>query len=345
VKKTIKRMVALAFITTLISMTTIGCAGRSFDNNEVVSIVNGTEITIGFANFYARIQQAQQEMFHMAFGGENPTDVWVVNPETGLSGEVGFKESIMDSIHDMFLMNQNAGDFGVYISANDRAIIEDTAASFLANNTEDALEAISGDLETVILFIELLTIRERMNYAMGLDIDYEVSDEEALRKGMDVVFIPFVNFEEDGSSTPMNEIEIGALVAVVEGIFTELNATEGGDLSAFEGLADVTTMTFGANSMEPAPELIEAMNYLNSVGERTDIIETPQGLYIGQLTSLRDEDATNQATEDILESRRSQRFENLLNEWRQAATISVNEGVWAKVSFVRLGIEIYQSED
>ena len=339
VKNLLKKMAVLTVITALLSTTMLGCARRSIDHEAIVSTVNGTEITVGFANFYARIQQAQQEMFHLAMGGEDGADLWAPDPLTGASQEPMFKEFIMTSIHDMFLMYQNAGDFGVSISPEDRENIEEAAARFVADNTDDALEAISGQLENVILILEMMTIRERMSEAMGEGIDTFVSDEEAVQRGMEYVFIPFV----DAAGVPMDEIAAGALIAVVQGILTDVRVD--GDIGAFEHLGEISYATFGEDSFSPAVELIDEMMQLNNVGEMSRLVETGAGLYVGQLVTLRDEIATEIHIEEILERRRGERLNELMEEWRQAATIHIDEEVWDKVSFRALGVLIYHSEE
>ena len=333
-------MAVLTVIMALLSTTMLGCARRSIDHEAIVSTVNGTEITVGFANFYARIQQAEQELFFLAMGGEDGADLWALDPLTGMSQESMFKELIMNSIHDMFLMYQHAGEFGVSISPEERGDIEAAAARFVADNTDDALEAISGQLENVILTLEMMTIRERVSEAMTEEIDTFVSDEEAVQRGMEFVFIPFV----DEAGVPMDEIQAGALIAVAQGILTGVQAG-GGDIGAFEGLGQISYATFGADSFSPSPELIEEMMQLNNVGEMSGIVETAAGLYVGQLVTLRDEIATEVYIEGILESRRMERFNELMEEWRQAATIHVDEEIWDKVSFRTLGVEIYHSEE
>jgi hypothetical protein len=192
--------------------------------------------------------------------------------------------------------------------------------------------------------LELMTIRERMGRAIGEGIEYYVSAEESVQKGMDVAFLPFTTFE-DGVAVPMDEVQMGVLMVEAHGILTAIELEGDGDLTAFTEMGEVFPMTFGADSVEPAPELIEAMNALNNVGEMTGIIQASTGLYIGQLTSLRDEEATQAEIESILEARRWERFQDLLAGWRNTADITMDEEVWDQVSFARLGVEMYQPEE
>ena len=81
----------------------------------------------------------------------------------------------------------------------------------------------------------------------------------------------------------------------------------------------------------PDADLIAAADALEAEGDVTDVIETDSGLYVARLTSLLDRDATDQEKQNIVEQRRQDQYDSLLEDWRDAADITVNEKVWAKV--------------
>jgi hypothetical protein len=243
----------------------------------------------------------------------------------------------------MFLMLENADDFGVVISPEDMSRIEDAAAQFVEQHTEETIVAISGQAENVEMFLKLMTVSERMTVAMGAEIDEEVSEWESLRKGALLAVIPFTEQEADGA-VPVDEIEIAVRIAMAQGLLETIRSTPDGDLHAFEEIGSVFPITFGAESEELDPFVLDALNALTEIGQTTEIIETETGLFAGQLTSHFDEEATNAQIEQILERRRGERVEALLEDWRQAATITMDEDLWAQVSFTNLGVEIYQPE-
>ena len=345
-KKTLGKVAVLTMLVALISTTVLGCGRREVDHGAVLSTVNGAEITLGLANFYARIIQAEEEMNHMfsPWAGEdpNPEDVWGDNPMTGISRETEVKDFILENLQGMFLMLENADEFGVVMSPEDMDLIEEAAAQFVEQNAEEAIVAVSGQAETVELFLKLMTVGQRMATAMGAEIDEEVSDEESFRKAAEVAFIPFISVGEDGTSVPMDEIQMGVLAVQVHGQLEIANAM--GNLEVFEELGNVFSTTFGAESAELDPDFLEALNALTEVGQMTEAVTTESGIFIGQLTSLFDEEATNAQIEQILEGRRNERVEGLMEEWREAATITVNGELWDQVSFRDLGVEFYQPE-
>ena len=345
-KKTLRKIAILTMLVALISTTVLGCARREIDHGAVLSTVNGAEITLGLANFYARILQAQEEMSHMLspWAGENPNpvDAWGDNPMTGVSREVEIKEFILENLQGMFLKYQNAPDFGVVLSPEDRTRIQEAAALFVEQNDEQTRAAISGQAEVVELFLELMTVSERMIVAMGAGIDEEVSPEESVQKGADAVVISFTSVGADGTTAPMDEIERAVLLVQAQAVLEGLGAED--SLDAFEDLGDVFPITFGAETPGLDTEFLEALNALTAEGQRTGLVQTDTGIFVGQLTSLFDEEATNNQIERILEERRSERFDSLMEEWRAAANITENLELWDQVSFVDLGIAFYEPE-
>ena len=80
-------------------------------------------------------------------------------------------------------------------------------------------------------------------------------------------------------------------------------------------------------------------------GDVTAPVETDSGVYVAQLTSLLDREATDAEKENIVEQRRQDQYDSLLEDWREDADIDVNERVWDKVDFIDQGITLISSED
>ena len=104
-------------------------------------------------------------------------------------------------------------------------------------------------------------------------------------------------------------------------------------------------LTFDEESTGPNEDLVAEVNGFAEEGECTDPIESDLGLYVGQLTSLLDRDATDQEKNNIVEERRQEQYNSLLEEWRDAVTIEVDEKVWEKVDFNDVGVTIITPEE
>ena len=335
----------LLFVLTLVSAIMAGCT-RSIDNDEVVSTVNGFEITLGLANFYARFTQGQQETFVAPMFGMDPATMWSDELFDGSTQEDAAKASIMTDLQNLIIIYQRAEEFGVSLTDDDRSHIAEVAQAFIDDNSPEALEAVSGQLEIVKLYLELVTIGERMFIAMRGGVDEEVSDEEALQKGMDYIFIPFMETAIDGVVTPMEDGEISDLLALAREqhmVFQEDSEHGLFHIAEFFGV-DIISETFSIGTAMINEELVDAVYALETEGEMTNLIETESGIFIGQLTSLLDREATDARIEEIIEGRRQEQFESLLEQWREEANITIDERVWAQVDFVRTGIVIIQQE-
>ena len=73
-KGLMKKAVALTAVVAMAMTSLIGCTkAESVDNNEVVAVVNDTEIKAGVANFYIRYQQSAIETAYASMLG---ADMW-----------------------------------------------------------------------------------------------------------------------------------------------------------------------------------------------------------------------------------------------------------------------------
>ena len=77
----------------------------------------------------------------------------------------------------------------------------------------------------------------------------------------------------------------------------------------------------------------------------TELVETDSGIYVAELTSLLDREATDAEKESIVEQRRQDQFDSLLEEWKDAIEIEVNDRVWNKVDFIDQGVTVVTPEE
>ena len=72
-KKIMKRLAALAVVSTMTLTSLVGCATTSsVDNNEVVATIGDSEVTAGVANFYLRYQQSGMEELYEMYEKRHP---------------------------------------------------------------------------------------------------------------------------------------------------------------------------------------------------------------------------------------------------------------------------------
>ena len=317
------------------SMT--GCA--SFENTDIVATVGGDEIPAGVANFYARYQQGMIETNLGAMLGDN---MWTQEVGEGKTYEDNVKDSVLDTLQQMYILEDHMEEYGVVLTDEDKSAIQKVAKKFDEGNELSAKELISGDSEYVERVLTLLTIQKKMTDAMTKDVSTEVSDEEAAQKSMQYVNFPYTTTDEEGNSKTLTEEEKSVLKETATAFLEGAKASEDFAAYATEQGQDAQTATFDSETTSPAAELITAADLLQASGF-TDVIETENGLYVAKVTSLLDREATDAKKETIVNTRKSEKFNEIYDGWKKSSKIKVNKDVWRNIDFQDVGVTIKQN--
>lgn len=332
----------------LTAMMVTGCSG-TLDPDAVVMTIGDEEVTLGVANFYARMTQAQYETYYLSMMSSNgmamtAEDMW--NQEyDGKTTEESTKESLLESLQNMYLISQHAEEYNVSLTDEEEKAISEAAEQFDADNTEEAKDTVSGYKKDIEKYLELTTIQTKMDSVMKEGVDEEVSDEEAAQKAMNYVFFSYTTTDDSGTTLALSDDQKTALKTTAEDLAERVKNGEKMEDVAEESSATVQEATFDAETATYDADLIAAADALKEVGDVTDVIETDNGLYVAQLTSLLDRDATDTKKQEIVEERKQEQYNSLLEEWKDATEIDVNEKVWDKIDFIDQGVTLITSEE
>lgn len=334
-----KKVVVFATAASLAVVSMTGCA--SFENADTVATVGGDKIPAGVANFYARYQQGMIETNLGSMLGDN---MWTQEVSEGKTYEDNVKDSVMDALQQMYILEDHMAEYEVVLTDEEKSAIQEAAKKFDEGNELEAKELVSGETEYVERVLTLLTIQKKMTDAVTKDVSTEVSDEEAAQKGMQYVSFPYTTTDEEGNSKTLTDEEKAALKETAAAFLEGAKAAEDFAAYATEQGKEAQTATFDSESTSPAAELIAAADSLG-VGGFTDVIETENGLYVAKVTSLLDRDATDAKKETIVNSRKSEKFNEVYDGWKKDTKIKVNKDVWAKVDFQDVGVTVKQNEE
>lgn len=340
-------------------MLTAGLLGGcgSLKEDDVIVKVNDTEISVGVANFYARYVQAEYETYYKAYFGD---DMWTSEAEEGKTYEETVKDSVMETLEKVVLMEQHMGDYDVSISDKEQEVIDNTADAFEEKNPEEDRDKVMGSKDTVKRVLTLLAVQQKMTDAIEEGADTEVSDEEAAQKSMDYVVFSYEKEEsEDTEDEDTGEEETDAVEDTGE-MTDEEKAEVKKQAEAFQAKVkkapdtfsdaasesglEAETVTFDAESTDPNEDLTAAADALKE-GEVTDVVETDDGCYVAVVTSLLDRDATDEKKEEIVEERKNDLLDETLEEWMDAATIDLDKKAWNKIDFTELQVTMKQEEE
>lgn len=334
-----KRLFIFAMTAALAAASLTGC-GSSFEGSDVVATVNDKEITADIANFYARYTQAQYETYFSAYLGDN---MWSSEASEGKTYEESVKESVLKELETMLLLEEHMEDYGVTLSDAEKQVVAEAARDFDEANELEAKEKVSGSSETAERILTLMAVQQKMTEAIQADADTEVSDEEAAQKSMQYVLFRYESSEEDAGDAELTDNEKAEIKDQAESFLK--GAKEAEDFSAYaaeQGL-EASTATFDKDSTSPAAELIEAADKLEE-GETTGVIETDNGCYVGKVTSLFDQAATDSKKQSIITERKSQLYTDTCDQWLTEADIQVNDHVWKKIRFNDMSVTMKVQE-
>ena len=338
-----KKAAVLTAAGALAAMTVTGCSG-TINTDAVVATVGEDDITLGLANFYARMTQGQYETYYASMMGTTGDAMWTQEAGEDQTYEESVKDSLMENLENMYLIAQHAEEYDVSLTEEEEDAISEAAKQFDEDNTDEAKETVSGYRKDVEEFLRLATIQTKMDSKMREGVNEEVSDEEAAQKAMKYVFFSYTAADDSGASAELTDEEKESLKTDAQSLVDRVKGGEDFTTVAGELGQTASDLTFDSESTTPNEELIAAVDAFETEGEVTDVIETDGGLYVGQLTSLLDREATDQEKETIVEQRRQEQYDSLLEEWRDSTEIEVDEKAWGKVDFEDTGVTIITSE-
>lgn len=333
-----KRVTALGLAGMLAVTGLTGCG--SMNNDDVVATVGESEIKLGVANFYARMQQAQYETYYAGMMGTTGEELWAKETD-GKTYEQSVKSDMIKSLENIYILEQHASEYEVVLSEDEKKAIDKAAEEFDENNALEDKEAVSGYNKYVKKVLELLTIQSKMEDAMTADVDTEVSDDEAAQKAMKYVFYSYTKDENDSTST-MSETEKTEVKKKATDFAEKLKNSDTKDIDAVANEAgmEVQTATFDSESTSPNADLVKAADALTVEGDVTDAIETDSGIYVAKVTSFLDRTATDAKKQSIVEERKKDQYDDLLKKWRKKTDINLNKRVWKKVDFQKQGVTV-----
>ena len=219
-----KRLAVLAVAGTLTATSLTGCG--TINTDETVATVGDEKITLGVANFYARLQQAQYETYYASMMGTTAEEMWSKEASNDQTYEEQTKKSILENLENMYLVSQHTSDYEVALTEEEQQAIKDAAAKFDEDNSDDVKKVVSGDEEEVAKVLELMTISNKMETAMEAGVDENVSDEDAAQKSMQYLLFSYTTTDDSGESQTLSDDEKEDLIAAADALTNEGDVTD-----------------------------------------------------------------------------------------------------------------------
>ena len=328
-----KRALILA-LAGIMAASLIGCGSRKDD--AVVVKAGDEEITAGGAKFYARYTQAQYETYFASYLGGD--DMWSRNASDGKTYEESIKETLLDDLKNMALLEEHMEDYDVKLTKADKKAINDAAKEFDKANSQKKKDKVSGSKENVKRVMTLMAIEQKMRAAIVADANVKVTDEEATQKHMQYVEFDYSTTSDSSSSsdTTVSEAEKKKTKETAEAFAKGAKTAE--DFAAYATGTEAKDATFDSDSVSPSKEVVKAADKLGE-GETTDVIEGDTACYVAKVTSLNDKTATETKKQSMITDKQDKYYKKVLKKWKKEEKITVHKGTWNKISFTKLSVK------
>ena len=336
-----------------------GCG--KLDGTKTVATIDGQEVTLGLASYMARDQQAQTESYYQmmmqSYGMGMSDEFWDSKEDDGRTYGESSKDSVMDSIKTLYVLNEHEAEYEVAISEDEQAKIEEAAKAFMEANDEATLAELAVSESDMVTYLELMTIRQKMHDPMVADIDREVSDEEANQTRITMVKVSTAGTEtdEDGNTIDLTDEEKAEKKDTAKKVLEKIIASD--DIAEVDMAALAKEVDENLTATSPAfttagseddlvdKKVQEAALKLEEGKVSPEVIEGEDGYYVVRLDKMLDEDATQTKKDSIISQREQDRYDELLKEWEDAADMSIDEKVWKKLTITDSKSFTYKTED
>lgn len=325
----LKRIIAVMLAGALCVSALTGCG---INKDAKAASMKGQTVTLGVANFMCRYQQATiEDQYKMYLGAD---EIWsqTLGGEDTLEDNV--KDSAMEQLHTMYTLQAHMDDYKITLSDDEKQKIKDAATKFIEANSKDALDEMGANQEIVEEVLTLYTIQNKMRTAIEAEADTNVSDADANMRGYSMVMISTVSrVDENGEQIEFTEDEKTVLKYEAKQMETELKA----DGATLDSVAkahsqEVTTGTYAADDTQLEENVRKELDALKE-GETSGMIETDSAIYFVRLDAETDKEATEQNRQTIINTRKSEKYQEVLEKWQKKDGWKVDEKALAKIQF------------
>lgn len=315
-----------------------GCSSP-MDGTQPLLTSGEDTVTVGTGNLMLRMNQATMLSYYSMMGGST-TGLWSQDSGDGETYGDTTKASILDELENMLVQKRHAADYDVSISEEEQGKIEEAAQAFMDANTEETIQNLSVSQSDVETLLELYTYQTKMYDPMVADVDTNVEDSEAAQSRITYCRIDISDTQnEDGTTTPLTDEEKQEKKDQAQALLDKLQASADPASADMDALAkevnedlNAVDNTFGDDDTLLDDKLKEAAKTLQDGQVYGEVVEGENAYFVVRMDSVLDREATDAEKENIVSERQQNAYNDLLDQWKDDADITVNNREWDKVT-------------
>lgn len=304
-------------------------SGCGINGAKTFATLDDQKISMGFANFVARYQQATYDQLYVDFVGP---DYWSQDLYgSGNNMETDIKAELADAIKEMYVLDAHKDEYGVSVTADEQKKIDEATAKFFEINDKKAIKEIGAKEEYVKEYLRLGLVSNKLSKAIKDGINPDYTMEDAAQKAVSYVAVSKNGaYDDNGNPVEYTDEERENVKAAME----ELSKVNPEEFEAKAEENDYTVMpaTFGEDDNVTPAVVKEAVASLE-VGKVSGLLEDDDRYYVVRYDSEYDEEATKTHLDDLIITAKDEGYTKQLEEWENASTWELNAEEWEKVKF------------
>lgn len=337
--RTMKKLLCLTTAGVLGLSALAGCGSKKIDGTKPLLTGKEDTVTVGTGNLVLRMNQVQM-MSYMSMMGGGTTGMWEQKTEDGKTYGEQTKDSVLEQLKAMMLLKEHAADYKVSVSDEEKKSIEEAVKKFMEANTKETIEKLSVQQSDIEQLLTLFTYQNKMYDPMTADVDTNVEDTEAAQSAITYCKVSTADkTNENGTTTPLTDEEKNEKKAQAQSVLDKLLASDDPAMADVDTLAkevdenlSALDTTFGAEDTLLDEKLLEAAKTLQDGQVYESVVEGENAYYVVRMDQVLDREATDAEKEQIVNERKQEAYQKLLDEWKEKAEITVNEKEWKKVT-------------
>ena len=304
-----------------------GCG--KVDTTQAAITVDDEAISYGAASFILRAQQAETATVMEGYGLYSADSAFWDQMTTGEDGHSvtygeEMKKTLVNDLAGYVLLRRHASDYGVEMKDEVRLAAENAAHSVYESNT-DLIKEIGATEEDIREIMELYAWPDLMRDAMTADVDTEVSDEEAAQSRVVYARMRLADTDEDTKAAYKESME--QLLQKMQ----EADSLDEDTIRTMANEIDEENIMVGGVNLGKDDDFFDAsiMDVLAGLQDGEvcqEVLEIPDSYYyLVFMDSVLDREATDREKTTIVNTRKQEAYDEILQGWLDGAAISTSK--------------------
>lgn len=304
--------------------------GDRINKGKLIALIGDNRVYYNEAMVYLKSVQDNYE-------NEYGKGIWDANLRgDGKTFEDIIKEEVINHIAEIKIIIERAGELEISITEEEAAKAKEFATKHYYDMTTEDIDRFLFTEEILEkVYIENI-LAEKIFEITTLDVDTDVSDEEARQIELEFIFIEKDEDENKGDS------ELPGESAYDQAVRLRKEAKKTDDFYEFakNNSQDTVIEAFIGKGKDKNQDeeigdhikLLKQHGFALETGELSGVLEGEKGWYILYCVNDYDVDRTIEKKESIINERREMAFITDFKEWSEGIEIVVNVDTWGKIS-------------